>query len=46
MSKAVSLYLQQRRLAAVLEEGLSHREAAACFKMSACQRQSLGRPGG
>jgi len=32
------LYLRQRTLAAVLEEGLSHREAAARFKMSfACE---------
>ena len=35
MSKALSLDLRQRTLAAVLEEGLSHREAAARFKVSA-----------
>jgi transposase len=35
MSKAPSLYLRQRTLAAVLDEGLSHREAAARFKVSA-----------
>lgn len=35
MSKALSLDLRQRALAAVLEEGLSHREAAARFKVSA-----------
>eukprot|EP01031_Cornospumella_fuschlensis_P043790 gene43790-53551_t len=35
MSKALSLDLRQRTLAAVLDEGLSHREAAARFKVSA-----------
>ena len=35
MSKALSLDLRQRTLAAVLEEGLSHREAGARFKVSA-----------
>jgi transposase len=35
MSKALSLDLRQRTLAAVLEEGLSYREAAARFKVSA-----------
>eukprot|EP01031_Cornospumella_fuschlensis_P018242 gene18242-22328_t len=35
MSKALSLDLRQRTLTAVLEEGLSHREAAARFKVSA-----------
>jgi transposase len=35
MSRALSLDLRQRTLAAVLEEGLSHREAAARFKVSA-----------
>jgi hypothetical protein len=35
MSKALSLDLWQRTLAAMLEEGLSYREAAARFKMSA-----------
>lgn len=35
MSKALSLDLRQRTLAAVHEEGLTHREAAARFKVSA-----------
>ena len=35
MSKALSLGLRQRTMAAALEEGLSHREAAARFKVSA-----------
>lgn len=35
MSKALSLDLRQRTLAAVLEEGLTHREAAERFKVSA-----------
>ena len=35
MSKALSLDLRQRTLAAVQEEGLTHREAAARFKVSA-----------
>ena len=35
MSKALSLALRQRTLAAVLEEGLSHCEATARFKVSA-----------
>jgi transposase len=35
MSKALSLDLRQRVLAAVFEEGLSHRAAAARFKVSA-----------
>ncbi|WP_368418373.1 helix-turn-helix domain-containing protein [Rhodovarius sp.] len=35
MSKALSLDLRQRTLAAVLKDGLSHREAAARFKVSA-----------
>jgi transposase len=35
MSKALSLDMRQRTLAAVLEEELSHREAAARFKVSA-----------
>lgn len=35
MSKALSVDLRQRTLAAVLEEGLTHREAAARFKVSA-----------
>lgn len=35
MSRALSLDLRQRTLTAVLEEGLSHREAAARFKVSA-----------
>ena len=40
MSKALSLDLRQRSLAAVLEERLSHREATARFKVSAA---SVGR---
>jgi len=35
MSKALSLDLRQRTLAAVLEEGLTHRQAAERFKVSA-----------
>ena len=35
MSKALSLDLRQRTVAAVQEEGLTHREAAARFKVSA-----------
>ncbi len=35
MSKALSLDLRQRTLAALQEEGLTHREAAARFKVSA-----------
>jgi len=35
MSRALSLDLRQRALTAVLEEGLSHREAATRFKVSA-----------
>ena len=35
MSKALSLDLRQRTLAAVHEEGLTHRAAAARFKVSA-----------
>ena len=35
MSRALSLDLRQRTLSAVLDEGLSHREAAARFKVSA-----------
>jgi transposase len=35
MSKALSLDLRQRTLASVLEEGLSHHEAATRFKVSA-----------
>ncbi len=35
MSKALSLDLRQRTLAAVQEEGLTHPEAAARFKVSA-----------
>ena len=35
MSKALSLDLRQRALAALHDEGLSHREAAARFRVSA-----------
>lgn len=35
MSKALSLDLRQRTLAAVLEDGLTHRQAAERFKVSA-----------
>ena len=35
MSKALSLDLRQRALAAVRDEGLSHRQAAARFRVSA-----------
>ena len=35
MSNALSLDLRQRTVAAVQEEGLTHREAAARFKVSA-----------
>ncbi|MDU1689682.1 MAG: IS630 family transposase, partial [Bradyrhizobium sp.] len=49
MSKALSLDLRQRTLAPVREEGLSHREAAVRFKVSAAsvsRRRALAAKGG
>ena len=45
MSKALSLGLWQRTLAAVLDEGLSHREAAGALQGECRQRPLLTRPG-
>jgi len=45
MSKALSLGLWQRTLAAVLDEGLSHREAAGALQGECRQRPPLTRPG-
>lgn len=41
MIEALSLDLRQRIVAVVLKKGLSHREAAARFKLSARQHRPL-----